>query len=123
MAFDPVDLGGRRWPLREAGVVTALGVHDGPPLLVDLRGHTIESWAMLWEALRGPCGLPDWFGQNLNAWWDTIEAGAISEVLDEHSGVVVFVAAVGLFAPGNQEGEAFLEVTNRSQYAQASAWT
>ena len=21
-----------------------------------------------------PCGLPKWFGRNLNAWWDTIEA-------------------------------------------------
>jgi hypothetical protein len=102
-----------------AGAVTELGVHEGQPLVVDLRGQAINSSSSLWDALAEPCGLPTWFGRNLNAWWDTIETGAISETLDRFNGLVVVVDAHGLFSPGNPDGEAFLEVTNRSRYAKA----
>lgn len=88
-------------------------------LIVDLRSHTLTSSEALWEALMEPCGLPSWFGRNLNAWWDTIDAGCISEVIDEHALVVVLVAPGGIFAPGDDRGVGFLEVTNRSAYGLA----
>lgn len=88
-------------------------------LTVDLRGMELHSWYELWDALAAPCGLPDWFGRNLNAWWDTIEAGAISPVLDDHRELVVLIDRAGIFLPGDERGEGFLEVTNRSHYARA----
>lgn len=98
--------------------MTALGRHDGEPLIVDLRQLPIETWPQLWDALTDPCGLPSWFGRNLNAWWDTIQVGAISEVLDEHHRLIVRVSPTGLFSPG-AEGQAFLDVTNQCDHAQA----
>jgi len=86
-------------------------------LTVDLRSRTLATWDDLWGALMEPCGLPTWFGRNLHAWWDTIQTGAISEVLDEHSSLVVVVGPRGLFGPGNPDGAAFVEVTDRSDYA------
>jgi RNAse (barnase) inhibitor barstar len=100
--------------------VTALGRHDGEPLVVDLRHLPIETWSQLWDALSDPCGLPSWFGRNLNAWWDTIQTGAISEVLDDHPLLIVRVNQKGLFAP-DADGQGFLDVTNRCDYAQAEA--
>ena len=97
--------------------MSQLGRQDGDPLLVDLSDRTIESSSALWDALAKPCGLPGWFGRNLNAWWDTIDAGAISSVIDEHPNLVVRVAPTGIFAPGHPDGAAFAEVTNRSAYA------
>lgn len=94
-----------------------LGRQEGDPLPVNLSDRTIESWSALWASLTQPCGLPDWFGRNLNAWWDTIDTGGISAVLDEHLKVVVRVAAGGMFAPGHPDGVAFAEVTNASAYA------
>jgi hypothetical protein len=94
-----------------------LGRQEGDPLVVDLSDQTIESWAALWDALAKPCGLPEWFGRNLDAWWDTVDTGAISDVIDEHPKVLVLVAPRGMFAPGNREGAAFAEVTNESAYA------
>jgi len=79
----------------------------------------IESWSQLWDALSGPCALPSWFGRNLDAWWDTIQAGGISPVLDDHSFLVVRLTARGLFARGNEDGERFLDTTNESDYARA----
>jgi hypothetical protein len=99
--------------------VTELGVHEGEPLVVDLRGQAISSSSSLWDALHEPCGLPAWFGRNLNAWWDAIETGAISEILDKYNGLVVVVDAQGIFIPGNPQGESFIEVTNRCRYAEA----
>jgi len=58
--------------------------------------------------------LPKWFGRNLDAWWDTIDTGAISSVIDEHPHLIVRVAPNGIFAPGNPDGAAFAEVTSRS---------
>jgi hypothetical protein len=64
-----------------------------------------------------PCGLPGWFGRNLNAWRDTIDTGGISSEIDRHSKLIVRVAATGLFAPSNPAGVAFAQVTNASDYA------
>lgn len=97
--------------------MTQLGRQEGEPLVVDLRDRTIDSSSALWDALAEPCGLPDWFGRNLDAWWDTIHTGAISDVIDEHPTLVVRVAARGLFAAVNPDGAAFADVTNGSAYA------
>lgn len=53
-------------------------------LNVDLRGLPIETLNDFWDAVSGPCGLPEWFGRNLDAWSDTIETRGISEVIDSH---------------------------------------
>jgi hypothetical protein len=98
--------------------VTRLGRQDGEGLVVDLRSHGIETWQQLWDALAEPCGLPTWFGRNLAAWYDTIETGGISDVLDEHSFLTVLVNGHGLFAPG-ADGERFIRTTNESDYARA----
>ncbi|PWE10936.1 hypothetical protein DD630_33160 [Streptomyces sp. BSE7F] len=42
-------------------------------LVVDLRGRLIETLDDIWDAVSEPCGLPEWFGRNLDAWSDTIE--------------------------------------------------
>ena len=79
-------------------------------LNVALYGEGGKRWTMTERARRhgrrtegeftiGPSGL-SWDGQSL-----TVE-------IDE----------VGMFAPGNPEGGAFLEVTNRSRYAEAHAF-
>ena len=57
--------------------------------MVDLRSTPIDSWDELWGALVGPCGLPKWFGRNLDAWNDTLGTGAIFEVLDAHPFLIV----------------------------------
>ena len=88
-----------------------LGVRDGEPLLVDLSACPIASVDELWDGLMEPCGLPHWFGRNLNAWNDTLGTGGISPMLDAHPFLIVRVLAEGLFAPGNPQGEAFVEVT------------
>jgi hypothetical protein len=46
--------------------------------------RVIETWDELWDAPHEPCGLPSWFGRNLDAWSDTIHTGDISDVLDRH---------------------------------------
>jgi hypothetical protein len=96
--------------------VSKLGVQTGEPLTVDLTDRTIDSWSALWDSLTVPCGLPDWFGRNLDAWMDTIRTGAISEVIDAHPRLLVRVRSAGIFASGNPEGAAFVEVTERSGY-------
>jgi hypothetical protein len=99
--------------------LTASGRQTGPTLTVDLRGSHLDSWPDLWEALRAPCGLPDWFGCNLDAWWDTIQSGGVSEILNDHSYLIVIVSSDGLFAPLGDQGERFLSTTNESDYARA----
>jgi hypothetical protein len=91
-----------------------LGVRDGEPLIVDVTTVPITSWDELWDALLTPCGLPDWFGRNLNAWNDTLGTGGISAVLDAHPYLIVRVSGNGLFAPDNADGVAFAEVTART---------
>jgi hypothetical protein len=92
-----------------------LGVRDGEPLdeplLVDITTAPIVTWNGLWDALQEPCGLPRWFGQNLDAWNDALGTGGISQVLDAHPYLVIRVLRQGLFAPGNADGLGFAEVT------------
>lgn len=88
---------------------------EGEPLVVDLRPSLIEDWPQLWSALADPCGLPKWFGRNLDAWWDTI-GGGISEVLDDHPFLIIRVRSDGLFAPG-ADGERFIRITNDRDHA------
>ncbi len=91
--------------------MTRLGVQSGEPLVVDLRSRAIGSWDELWDALQEPCGLPTWFGRNLDAWNDTLGTGGISEVLDAHPTLLIRVASEGLFAPDQPEGRRFVETT------------
>jgi hypothetical protein len=72
-------------------------------LVVDLRGLPIESLGDFWDAVADPCGLPEWFGRNTEAWWDTIQVRGISEVIDSHDVLVVHVDKRGIFAAGNQQ--------------------
>ncbi|GAA2131360.1 hypothetical protein GCM10009760_04990 [Kitasatospora kazusensis] len=83
-------------------------------LVVDLRGRQIRSSADFWDAVAVPCGLPEWFGRNLDAWWDTIETGGISEVIDRHDRLTVRADRHGLFAPGNPDGARLAEVFEES---------
>jgi hypothetical protein len=77
-------------------------------LVVDLQGRDLSTLDAFWDAVAEPCGLPAWFGRNLDAWWDTVESRGISPVIDVHDVVVVRVIrsdVSGLFAPGNADGE------------------
>ncbi|QES52815.1 hypothetical protein DEJ50_32265 [Streptomyces venezuelae] len=74
-------------------------------LTVDLRGRRIETLKDFWDAVAGPCGLPEWFGRNLDAWSDTIHARGISDVIDSYDVLVVHVDQRGLFGGDRQEGE------------------
>jgi hypothetical protein len=91
--------------------MTRLGRQDGDRLIVDLRDELIQTFSQLWDALASPCGLPAWFGRNLDAWNDTLNGGN-SAVLDEHSVLIIKVSDRGMFSPGNKEGQAFIDVTN-----------
>ena len=73
-------------------------------LVVDLRGRLIETLKDFWDAVSEPCGLPEWFGRNLDAWSDTIATRGISDVIDSHDILIVHVDQRGLFGGGRQEG-------------------
>jgi hypothetical protein len=73
-------------------------------LVIDLRPYRLTSTDDFWDAVAAPCGLPDWFGRNLDAWWDTIETRNVSQVIDAHDLLVVRATPTGLFAPGNPDG-------------------
>ncbi|WP_329119832.1 barstar family protein [Streptomyces sp. NBC_01465] len=73
-------------------------------LVVDLRPLDLITLDDFWDAVAEPCGLPDWFGRNLDAWWDTIETRDISPVIDAYEDLVVRATPTGLFAPGNPDG-------------------
>ncbi|MED7951882.1 MULTISPECIES: barstar family protein [unclassified Streptomyces] len=75
-------------------------------LIVNLRGRPIDSLDDFWDAVAGPCGLPVWFGRNLDAWADTIDTRGISEVIDDHDLLTVHVDRQGLFAGGRREARA-----------------
>ncbi|WUH97595.1 barstar family protein [Spirillospora sp. NBC_00431] len=75
-------------------------------LLVDLRGQQIETLDDFWDAVSGPCGLPEWFGRNVEAWRDTIQSRGISEVIDRYDVLVVHVDGQGIFASGGHEVQA-----------------
>ncbi|MBM2618497.1 barstar family protein [Actinoplanes sp. LDG1-06] len=72
-------------------------------LVVDLRGRPMETLDDFWDAVAGPCGLPSWFGRNIDAWCDTIQTRGISDVIDSHGAVVVHVDKRGLFARNDRE--------------------
>ncbi len=91
--------------------MTRLGKQDGAPLVVDLTDQSFQTLSELWAALIEPCGLPPWFGCNLDAWHDALYGG-ISPILDEHPVLVINVSSAGIFAPGNRDGQAFIDVTN-----------
>ncbi|GAA3014817.1 barstar family protein [Streptosporangium longisporum] len=74
-------------------------------LVVDLRGQRIETLNDFWDAVSGPCGLPQWFGRNLDAWSDIIHARDISEVIDSHNVLVVHVDRHGLFEGDCRKGQ------------------
>ncbi|MGP3924508.1 barstar family protein [Streptomyces sp. 8N616] len=74
-------------------------------LVVDLRGRDLADLDAFWDAVAEPCGLPGWFGRNLDAWWDTVESRGVSPVIDAHDVLVVRAEPTGVFAPGNADGE------------------
>lgn len=82
-------------------------------LTVDLTDTVIESTDDLWDRLARPCGLPAWFGRNLDAWEETIR-GNVSEILDSHSMVVIRARGRGLFAPDNDRGKLFRQICEES---------
>lgn len=86
-------------------------------LVVDLSDRPIETLSDLWDALTEPCGLPEWFGRNLDAWWDTIEGRGISDVIDQHARVVIIVGESGLFL--TSDGHLFVNTTNESSFGLA----
>lgn len=75
-------------------------------LVVDLRGRSIETLDDLWDAVTEPCGLPQWFGRNTDAWRDTIQTRGISEVIDSYDVLVVHVDKRGVFAARDREARA-----------------
>jgi len=64
-----------------------LGVRDDEPLVVDL--HDVDR--LVGGPLAGPCGLPEWFGRNLDAWNYALGTEAISPVVDAHPFLIVRV--------------------------------
>ncbi|MCY0945896.1 barstar family protein [Streptomyces antarcticus] len=72
-------------------------------LIVDLRGQLIETLHDFCDSVSEPCGLPEWFGRNLDAWSDTIETRGISEVIDSHDILIVHVDQRGLFGGDRRE--------------------
>ncbi|WP_308369800.1 barstar family protein [Streptomyces sp. McG3] len=83
--------------------------------MLDLRGRRIETLDEFWDAVAGPCGLPDWFGRNLDAWADTIHGRGISDVIDRHSTLSVHVGRTGMFAVNGPDARALGEVFDGEQ--------
>jgi hypothetical protein len=90
--------------------------NDREPLVVDLTQYEIRTWSFLWDVLEETCGLPPWFGRNLDAWWDAIEGRGISKMLDAYPSLRVVVSGEGLFARG-ADGRRFVKTTNESHFA------
>lgn len=84
-------------------------------LVIDLRGRRIETLDDFWDAVTGPCGLPDWFGRNLDAWADTIHGRGISDVIDRHGTLSVHVDRTGIFAANDPDARALGEVFDGEQ--------
>lgn len=84
-------------------------------LIVDLRGQLIETLNDFWDAVSEPCGLPEWFGRNLDAWLDTIQARGISEVIDSHDILIVHVDQQGLFGGRRQEANVLASIFDGEQ--------
>ena len=75
-------------------------------LVVDLRNRTLDTLDDFWDAVSEPCGLPSWFGRNIDAWRDTIQVRGISELIDRHDAVIVHVDRAGLFSGKAHEARA-----------------
>ncbi|MFF2996932.1 barstar family protein [Streptomyces sp. NPDC057950] len=60
-------------------------------MVIDLRRRPIETLDDFWDAVAEPCGLPEWFGRNTEAWRDTIQTRGISEAIDGYDVLVVHV--------------------------------
>ncbi|MEH0418859.1 barstar family protein [Streptomyces sp. B21-083] len=84
-------------------------------LIVDLRGRLIETLDDFWDAVAEPCGLPEWFGRNLDAWSDTIETRGISEVIDSHDILIVHVDQQGLFDGHRQDANILASIFDGQQ--------
>ncbi|MGI5526837.1 barstar family protein [Streptomyces syringium] len=84
-------------------------------LIVDLRGRLIKTLNDFWDAVAEPCGLPEWFGRNLDAWSDTIETRGISAVIDSHDILIVHVDEQGLFDRHRQEATILASVFDGQQ--------
>lgn len=84
-------------------------------LVVDLRGRLIETLNDFWDAVSEPCGLPEWFGRNLDAWSDTIEARGISEVIDSRDVLIVHVDQQGLFERNRSEAHVLADIFDGEQ--------
>lgn len=104
----------RRVRRQDALVAETVGL---PELVVDLTGVAIQDWSQLWDALSEPCALPSWFGRNLDAWWDTIQARHISTVVDRHY-LVIELGEDDFFRTG--DGARFVRTTNESDFARAT---
>ncbi|MEU4062251.1 barstar family protein [Streptomyces wedmorensis] len=78
--------------------------------MVDLCGRLIETLNDFWDAVSEPCGLPQWFGRNLDAWSDTIGARGISEVIDSHDILIVHVDRRGLFDGHRREADVLADI-------------
>ena len=96
-------------------IVVPASTSSLPPLVIDLREKDIQCWEELWDELSFRCGLPRWFGRNLDAWWDTIQARNISSLVDAHF-LIIRLPRAGLFGPG-ADGARFVDTTNESDYA------
>jgi hypothetical protein len=84
-------------------------------LIVDLRNRPIETLDDFWDAIAEPCGLPEWYGRNLDAWSDAINARGISEVIDSYDNLVVHVDEQGLFDGSRREGNAPADIFDGEQ--------
>ncbi|MFE5843846.1 barstar family protein [Streptomyces niveus] len=84
-------------------------------LIVDLHGQLIETLNDFWGAVSEPCGLPEWFGRNLDAWSDTIETRGISEVIDSHDSLTVHVDRQGLFDGNRLEANVLADTFDGEQ--------
>jgi hypothetical protein len=93
--------------------MTHLSPSIDDPLLIDLSRSIIDSTDRLWDLLAPPCGLPVWFGRNVDAWRDTLRGG-ISEIVDSHQSLVIRLIPIGLFAPDDERGKAFVEASLQS---------
>jgi hypothetical protein len=90
----------------KVGYAAAMAEKTESELVVDLRGQSIETLDDFWDAVTEPCGLPEWFGRNTDAWRDTIQTRGISEVIDRYDVLVVHVDKQGVFAARNREARA-----------------
>lgn len=80
---------------------------DGPELVVDLSDRSLWTQGQLWKALRRHLDLPEWFGDNLDAWNDTLNNGGISSRMDQARHLRFVVRARGVFAANSPVGSAF----------------